>query len=56
MKNLYIILIIPFVCQFGFSQDLIVTTSNDSINCKITKVKRDQIFLSSKRIAKYKVH
>ncbi|AEM71170.1 hypothetical protein Murru_2131 [Allomuricauda ruestringensis DSM 13258] len=49
MKNLYIILIIPFVCQFGFSQDLIVTTSNDSINCKITKVKRDQIFFVFKK-------
>lgn len=44
MKNLYLFLSILFICPFGFSQDLIVTTSNDSINCKITKVKREQLY------------
>lgn len=44
LKHTFTALILLFACQFGFSQDLIVTKSNDSINCKITKVKNDQIY------------
>ena len=49
MKNLVILSILFFVSSFGFSQDLIVTTSNDSINCKITKVKRNQLYFVFKK-------
>lgn len=48
MKKLIILAVIIFVSNSIFSQDLIVTNEGDSINCKITKVKTDNIYFTFK--------
>jgi hypothetical protein len=48
MKKLIIIATLIFVSNSIFSQDLIVTNDGDSINCKITKVKTDNIYFTFK--------
>jgi hypothetical protein len=48
MRKLLILGILIFVSNSIFSQDLIVTNDGDSINCKITKVKTDNIFFTFK--------
>ena len=50
MKNIFIIALLVFISNSIYSQDLIVTNEGDSINCKITKVKADNIYF----IFKYK--
>ncbi|GGG52337.1 hypothetical protein GCM10011414_22390 [Croceivirga lutea] len=53
MKYLFSFAIALAVMQISFSQDLIVTTSNDSILCKITKVKKNNIVFIYKKGQKY---
>ncbi|MGQ1948699.1 hypothetical protein ACT3CD_16530 [Geofilum sp. OHC36d9] len=48
MRKLLILGILIFVSNSIFSQDLIVTNGGDSINCKITKVKKDNIYFTFK--------
>ncbi|MDP4291883.1 MAG: hypothetical protein Q8908_12440 [Bacteroidota bacterium] len=48
MKIILTILAIVFFVQVALSQDLIVTTKGDSINCKITKVKNENIYFTFK--------
>lgn len=46
MKNI-LLLVAFFTCLSPvFSQDLIVTNKRDSINCKITKIKKDNIYFT----------
>ena len=46
MKKLLLFLVGLFLTLISFSQDLIVTGSGDSINCVITKVKKDYIYFT----------
>ncbi len=46
MKSILIIAVLIFVANSIYSQDLIVTNEGDSINCKITKVKTDNIYFT----------
>lgn len=39
-----LILLIALLCSKIYAQDLIVTKSDDSLNCKITKVKKDYVY------------
>ncbi|MGQ1891793.1 hypothetical protein ACT29H_15235 [Thermophagus sp. OGC60D27] len=48
MRKLLMLEILILVFNSMFSQDLIVTNSGDSINCKITKVKKDNIYFTFK--------
>lgn len=48
MKNLLASLLSLCILMPLFSQDLIVTTDGDSINCKITKTKGDDIYFTFK--------
>jgi hypothetical protein len=48
MRTILTFLVFVLLSQIGFSQDLIVTASGDSINCKITKVKSDNIYFTFK--------
>lgn len=48
MRKLLILAVLIFVSNSIFSQDLIVTNDGDSINCKITKVKTDNIYFTFK--------
>jgi len=48
MRKILILLILIFISNSIFSQDLIVTNDGDSINCKITKVKTDNIYFTFK--------
>jgi len=48
MKNIFIIALLVFISNSIYSQDLIVTNEGDSINCKITKVKADNIYFTFK--------
>lgn len=48
MKNTLIILVFIFISLSVFSQDLIVTNEGDSLNCKITKLKKDNIYFTFK--------
>jgi hypothetical protein len=48
MKNIFIILLVIFMANPMFAQDLIVTNEHDSIHCKITKVKADYIYFTFK--------
>ncbi|MEO6683374.1 MAG: hypothetical protein ABIN48_11195 [Ginsengibacter sp.] len=48
MKNLLIFTLLMLLSNAIFSQDLIVTDEGDSINCKITKVKADNIYFTFK--------
>ena len=43
MKKIALIGLMAFISAATFSQDLIVTTSNDSLNCKISKVEENFI-------------
>ena len=46
MKKIVFILILAFTGNMLNAQDLIVTNTNDSINCKITKETKDHIYFS----------
>ena len=46
MKKLGIIILVLIVGQVAVSQDLIVTRTDDSLNCKITDIKPDYIFFT----------
>lgn len=48
MRTILAFLVLVFFSQVVLSQDLIVTTSGDSINCKITKVKDENIYFTFK--------
>jgi len=48
MKRIFIIALLSFMASSIYSQDLIVTNEGDSINCKITKVKTDNIYFTFK--------
>lgn len=48
MKTLISIVLLIFIANSAFSQDLIITNKDDSINCKITKVKTDNIYFTFK--------
>ncbi|MFV0268376.1 MAG: hypothetical protein ACK5HT_14710 [Draconibacterium sp.] len=48
MKRLYLVLVLAALFFSGYSQDLIITTKGDSINCKITKVKKDHVYFTFK--------
>lgn len=48
MKKLFILALLILATNSIYSQDLIVTTDGDSINCKITKVKTDNIYFTFK--------
>jgi hypothetical protein len=48
MRKLLFLAVLTFVSNSIFSQDLIVTNEGDSINCKITKVKKDNIYFTFK--------
>jgi len=48
MKVLLVLAALIFVTNSIFSQDLIVTNDGDSINCKITKVKTENIYFTFK--------
>lgn len=47
-KFMIIFLLVPFLNVRVYSQDLIVTNEDDSINCKITKIKTDYIYFTFK--------
>ncbi len=47
MRNLILFLLL-FISFSAWSQDLIVTTGGDSLNCKITKVKQGHIYFTFK--------
>lgn len=46
MKKFYFILILLLSVNFLKAQDLIITSENDSLNCKITKIKGDHIYFT----------
>ena len=48
MRKSLIFAVLFFISNSIFSQDLIVTKQGDSINCKITKVKTDNIYFTFK--------
>ncbi len=48
MKNTLIIVLLILAATSVNAQDLILTNEGDSINCKITKVKKDNIYFSFK--------
>ena len=48
MKNIFIITFLIVLTNSLYSQDLVVTKKGDSINCKITKVKKDNIYFTFK--------
>ena len=48
MKKYLIIIIITYFSINVFSQDLIITNEGDTLNCKITKVKTDNIYFTFK--------
>lgn len=48
MKNTLILILLISMANSVFSQDLIVTNGGDTINCKITKVKTDNIYFTFK--------
>nr|WP_298931280.1 hypothetical protein [uncultured Allomuricauda sp.] len=54
MNRTYLILVLLLIfAQTAKSQDLIVTKSNDSIHCKITKLKKDNIYFVFKSKDQY---
>ncbi|MEM8508951.1 MAG: hypothetical protein AAF717_14030 [Bacteroidota bacterium] len=48
MKKYLLLLVLVILTDLIEAQDLIVTTSNDSIKCKITKVKKDYLYFMFK--------
>ncbi len=48
MRKLLILFFILFTANTIFSQDLVITSKGDSINCKITKVNSDNIYFTFK--------
>src|SRR5690554_4359740 len=48
MKHILLIALLIFAAESLYAQDLIVTTDGDSINCKITKVRADNIYFTFK--------
>lgn len=47
-KIITLLMLFVFFSRIGISQDLIVTNDEDSINCKITKIKTDAIYFTFK--------
>jgi hypothetical protein len=43
-KRLLSFLLFLFCCNFGKAQDLIITITEDSLNCKITQIQKELIF------------
>lgn len=48
MKHVLLIAVLAFLSFRLFSQDLIITNEQDSLNCKITKIKQDFIYFTFK--------
>ncbi len=48
MKKIAITILLALITNFAHSQDLIVTNNGDSINCKITRVKNENIYFTFK--------
>ena len=46
MKKLFLISMLTLIFGQSYSQDLIVTSKGDSLNCKITKLKPDYVYFS----------
>lgn len=53
MKYIFFLAALFFCLHLSLAQDLIVTTANDSIQCKITKVKKDNIVFYYKKNNQY---
>jgi len=49
MKRAILFFLLIFLAYTAFSQDLIVTTDNDSVNCKISKIDDTYIYFSFKK-------
>ncbi len=48
MKNIFLTIGLVFLSFHVYSQDLIVTNEGDSLNCKITKIKHNNIYFTFK--------
>src|SRR5674476_484007 len=48
MRTIFTLIAFIFIVQTIYSQDLIVTTDNDSINCKITRTSKENIYFTFK--------
>ena len=48
MRTIFTLIALIFIGQTVYSQDLIVTTDNDSINCKITRTSKENIYFTFK--------
>jgi len=48
MKSILGLILLIFIANSVYSQDLIVTNDGDSVNCKITKVETDNIYFTFK--------
>lgn len=48
MKKSIVLFVMIVISSLAYSQDLIVTTEGDTINCKISKVKTDNIYFTFK--------
>jgi len=48
MKKVFATFMFLFSISFAFSQDLILTSQGDSINCKITKIDKDYVYFTFK--------
>lgn len=46
MKRIIYLLALALLCSATYAQDLLVTDTGDTLNCKITKVKPDYIYFS----------
>ena len=46
MRTIFFLILLLMVAELAYTQDLIVTNEGDSINCKITKVKTDNIYFT----------
>lgn len=48
MKKFSALILMLFITNLIYTQDLIVTNEKDTINCKITKIKKDKIYFTFK--------
>lgn len=46
MRNLFVLILFFLIVNGAYAQDLIVTHEGDSLNCKITKIKKDHIYFT----------
>lgn len=46
MKNSLVSTFALFLCYYSFSQDLVVTSEGDSLNCKITKLQDEYVYFT----------